>query len=79
MFHTRMAKFVRLCHQAYYMPSERLVEIAKDKERNGGGPTNTLARLASLRILVGRDHGIKSPSGLPYPQRKKAVRQALGI
>jgi hypothetical protein len=38
-----------------------------------------LSRLACLRILVCRDYGINSPSGLPYPQRKKAVREAIKV
>jgi len=77
MLTTRLARFCRLCHQAYYMESDQLIAILKDKSRDGGDPISILVRLACLRILIGRDYGIKSPSGLPYPQRKKAVRQAL--
>lgn len=35
-------------------------------------------RLACLHVLTCRDHKIQSPSGLPYPQRKRAVRNAIG-
>lgn len=77
MIKTRLARFCRMCHEAYYMESEQLIAILKDKARDGGDSQSTLKRLACLRILVCRDYGIESPSVLPYPQRKKAVRQAL--
>jgi hypothetical protein len=54
------------------------VAVLQDKTRNNGHMT-ALSRLACLHALTCRDHGIKSPSGLPYPQRKKAVRAALGV
>jgi predicted DNA-binding ribbon-helix-helix protein len=74
----RRAKFYRLVHQASEQSSQWLVDVLKDKTRNGGYFT-AVARLACLRVLVCREYGIESPSGLPYPQRKKAVRKALGI
>jgi len=75
---TRRAKFYRLVHQANDQPSDWLVAVLKDKRYNNGF-FSPVARLACLRILVCRDHGLQKPSGLPYPQRKKAVRAALGI
>ena len=75
---TRRATFYRLVRQAHAVSSKRLGEGVKGKTRNNGH-FRALARLACLRILVCRDYGINSPSGLPYPQRKKAVRAALGI
>ena len=75
---TRRATFYRLVQQANELPSKWLEDVLKDKTRNHGH-FSALARLACLRILVCRDYGINSPSGLPYPQRKKAVRAALGI
>ncbi len=74
----RRARFYRLVRQAHEQSSEWLVAVLQDRTRNHGR-FNVLSRLACLRILVCRDHGIKSPSGLPYPQRKKAVRAVLGI
>jgi hypothetical protein len=47
--------------------------------RHFGDRMTALHRLACLRVLVWRGYGIKSPSGLPYPQRERAVRNALGI
>ena len=78
MLSTRRAKFYRLVREANDMPSDWLVAALKEQTRNNGHMT-VLSRLACLRILVCRDHGINSPSGLPYPQRKKAVRNALNI
>lgn len=78
MLSTRRAKFYRLVREANDLPSHWLVAALKEKTRNNGHMT-ALSRLACLRILVCRDHGINSPSGLPYPQRKKAVRNALNI
>ena len=75
---TRRAKFYRLVREADELPSQWLADVLKDKTRNNGF-ASAVARLACLRILVCRDYGINSPSGLPYPQRKKAVRAALGI
>lgn len=75
---TRRAKFYRLIHQANEQPSDWLVAVLKDKRHNNG-LFSPVARLACLRILVCRDHGLQKPSGLPYPQRKAAVRAALGI
>ncbi len=75
---TRRARFYRLVRQANEQSSKWLEDVLKDKTRNNGHFT-AVARLACLRILVCRDYGINSPSGLPYPQRKKAVRAALGI
>lgn len=75
-FSSRRARFSRLVHEAYYQPTERLLEQIKI---GAGRAEFLLARLACLRILVGREVGIAKPSGLPYPQRKKAVRLALGI
>ena len=74
----RRATFYRLVRQANELSSQWLEDALKDKTRNNG-QFSALARLACLRILVCRDYGINSPSGLPYPQRKKAVRAALGI
>lgn len=74
----RREKFYRLVREAHYQSSEWLRAALEDKTRNNGYFT-PLARLACLRILVCRDYGLQSPSGLPYPQRKKAVRAALGI
>ena len=78
MLSGRRAKFYRLVREANYLPSDWLVAAVKEQTRNNGHMT-VLSRLACLRILVCRDHGIPSPSGLPYPQRKRAVRKALGI
>jgi predicted DNA-binding ribbon-helix-helix protein len=78
MLSTRRAQFYRLVREANDLPSDWLVAALKEQTRNIGHMT-ALSRLACLRILVCRDHGIPSPSGLPYPQRKKAVRKALGI
>jgi hypothetical protein len=75
---TRRAKFYQLIREADELPSKWLEVVLKDKTRNNGH-FSAVARLACLRILVCRDYGINSPSGLPYPQRKKAVRAALGI
>ena len=75
---TRRARFYRLVRQAQEQSSQWLEDVLKDKTRNNGHFT-AVARLACLRILVCRDYGINTPSGLPYPQRKKAVRAALGI
>lgn len=75
---TRRAKFYRLVHQANDQSSAWLIDVLKDPRRDSI-VFSPLARLACLRILVCRDHGLQSPSGLPYPQRKKAVRAALGI
>ena len=75
---TRRATFYRLVRQANELSSQWLEDALKDKTRNNGR-FSPLARLACLRILVCRDYGINSPSGLPYPQRKKAVRAARGI
>lgn len=74
----RRAKFYGLVRQANEQPSEWLVEVLKDPTRNHGH-FNALSRLACLRILVCRDYGTTQSIGLPYPQRKKVVRQALGI
>lgn len=78
MLSLRRAKFYRLVREAYDQPSHWLVAALHDKSQNSGH-MSALSRLACLRILVCRDYGIESPSGLPYPQRKKAVRKALGI
>lgn len=78
MLSTRRAKFYRLVREANDQPSDWLADVLQDKTRNNGHMT-AVSRLACLRILVCRDYGIKSPSGLPYPQRKGAVRKALGI
>lgn len=74
----RRRKFYSLVRQANDQPSVWLVSALKDPTRNRGF-MSAISRLACLRILVYRDHGIPSPSGLPYPHRKKAVRAALGI
>ena len=78
MLSRRRAKFYRLVREANDLPSHWLVAALKEKTRNHGHMT-ALSRLACLRILVCRDYGINSPSGLPYPQRKKAVREAIKI
>lgn len=78
MLSTRIRKFHELVRAAYVQPTDWLVAALQDKTRNNGHMT-ALSRLACLRILTCRDHGIQSPSGLPYPQRKKAVRAALGV
>ena len=78
MLSTRRATFYRLVRQANELSSKWLEDALKDKTRNNGH-FSAVARLACLRILVCPDYGINSPSGLPYPQRKKAVRAALGI
>ena len=75
---TRRVKFYRLIRQADDYPSQWLADVLKDTTRNNGH-FSAVARLACLRVLVCRDYGITSPSGLPYPQRKKAVRAVLGI
>lgn len=75
---TRRAKFYRLIREGMDQPSDWLVSALKDTARNQGY-MSTLARLACLRVLTCRDYGIPSPSGLPYQQRKKAVRAAIGI
>lgn len=74
----RRAKFYRLIREGMDLPSDWLVSALKDKTQNHGHMT-AVARLACLRVLTCREYGINSPSGLPYPQRKKAVRAALGI
>lgn len=75
---TRRQKFYALVREAYKQPSDWLVAALKDQTHNNGHMT-ALSRLACLRILVCRDHGLPAPSGLAYPQRKKAVRAALGV
>lgn len=74
----RREKFYRLVRQANEKTSCELLQslqcTAKQQDR-----FNILGRLACLRILVCRDFGLPSPSGLPYPQRKKAVRLANSI
>ncbi len=69
----RRLRFYRLVRDAHYMPSNALVAALHARH------LNAVARLAALRVLVGRDHGLSAPSGLAYPQRKKAVRAALGV
>lgn len=78
MLSTRRAKFYGLVRQANDQPSEWLVVALKDPTRNHGR-FNVLSRLACLRILVCRDYGTTQSIGLPYPQRKKVVRQVLGV
>jgi hypothetical protein len=78
MLSRRRAKFYRLVREANDLPSDWLVAAMKEQTRNIGHMT-ALSRLACLRILVCRDYGINSPSGLPYPQRKKAVREAIKV
>ena len=78
MLSQRRAKFYRLVREANDLPSHWLVAALKEQTRNNGYMT-ALSRLAFLRILVCRDYGIDSPSGLPYPQRKKAVREAIKV
>jgi len=73
---TRREKFTRLVAAASDQPSEWLATALKDKTRNNGHMT-ALSRLACLRVLAFRNHGITP--GLPYPQRKRAVRAALGV
>lgn len=75
---SRLIKFCRLVHQANDIPSEQLLKVLKDPTQNLGR-FNALFRLACLRILVCREYGLPGVSGLPYPQRKRAVRGALGI
>jgi hypothetical protein len=67
-----------LVREANDLPSDWLVAALKELTRNNGHMT-ALSRLACLRILVCRDYGINSPSGLPYPQRKKAVREVIKV
>lgn len=74
----RLRKFCRLVHQVNAVPSETLLGILTDPAQNLGR-YNALYRLACLRILVCREYGLTGPTGLPYPQRKRAVRRALGI
>ncbi|TRZ68235.1 MAG: hypothetical protein D4S02_04050 [Rhodocyclaceae bacterium] len=74
----RRAKFYRLVREANDRPSDWLLAVLNDPSRNQGG-FDVLSRLACLRILVCRDYGMTGITGLPYPQRKKAVRAALGI
>lgn len=74
----RRARFYRLVREANEHSSEWLLAVLKDPSRNNGR-FNILSRLACLRILVCRDYGLTQNTGLPYPQRKKAVRAALGI
>ena len=69
----RRETFYRLVREAYKENSSNLHTIVIDKKRS------ILVRLACLRILTSRDYGLDGLSGLPYPQRKKAVRQSIGI
>lgn len=78
MLSKRIRKFHEIVRAAHEQPSDWLVAALRDPTRNNGY-MSPLARLACLRILVCRDHGLPAPSGLPYPQRKKAVRQAIGV
>jgi hypothetical protein len=71
----RRKTFYALVHAASKESSEDLHAIL----HHFGDRMTVLHRLACLRVLVWRDHGIKRPSGLPYPQRKRAVRNTLGI
>lgn len=73
----RRARFYRLVHEAHGLPSESLAGRLTDPANRTR--YNQLARLACLRVLVCRDFGLEKPSGLPYPQRKKAVRKAMGV
>lgn len=72
---TRREKFHALVHAATRESSESLHALL----RRFGDRMTPLHRLACLRVLVLRDYGIKRPSGLPYAQRKRAVREALSI
>ncbi len=75
MLSQRIRKFHALIRAAHEQPSSWLVAVLKTPERPGNlGPMPALSRLACLRILVGRH-----PSGLPYPWKKRLVRQELGI
>lgn len=78
MISARKRKYLELFRSAWEQPSDWLEAALKDKTHNNGRMTPA-ARLACLHVLTCRDHKIQSPSGLPYPQRKKAVRAAMGI
>jgi predicted DNA-binding ribbon-helix-helix protein len=69
----RRRRFYSLVRQAHYQPTSWLIAVLQDKSRNNGW-MSALARLACLRILASRNM-----SGQPYPQRKKLVRQEIGI
>ncbi len=78
MLSKRIRKFHELVRQAHGLPSDWLVSALRDPTRNNGH-MSPLSRLACLRILTCRDHGLPAPSGLVYSQRKKAVRRAIGV
>jgi hypothetical protein len=69
----RRRRFYSLVRQANDQPSDWLANVLRDKTKNNGA-MSVLARLACLRILACRNK-----SGLPYLNRKKLVRQEIGI
>lgn len=68
----RRRKFYSLVRQANERSTDWLQAVVTDQLNNG--LFSPLHRLACLRILACR-----SKSGLPYPQRKAAVRFQIGI
>jgi hypothetical protein len=68
MLSPRIRKFHSLVRAAYDQSSPWLTAVLKNPD------VPVLSRLACLRILTCRH-----PGGLPYPQRKQAVRKELGV
>lgn len=73
MLSTRIRKFHTIVRAAYDQSSWWLIEAARDKT------TPPLSRLACLRVLVCRVRPGAAGYGLPYPQRKRLVRNSVGI
>lgn len=69
----RQEKFYSLVRQANEQSTSWLIAVLQDKSRNNGH-MSTLARLACLRILACRNQ-----SGRTYVERKRMVRQEIGI
>ncbi len=73
----RRARFYALIRSA---DKESSLFLARTLERHQQA-MSALQRLAILRVLVCRDYGLSERDGIgwPYPQRKRRVRQILGV
>ena len=73
MLSQRIRKFHGLIRQYYDQPEGWLVQVARNRQ------SSLLARMACLRVLVGRTNAGQPGFGFPYPQRKRLTRQILGV
>ena len=73
----RRARFYALIRSADKESSLFLVQVLERHRQGMSG----LQRLAILRVLVCRNYGLSERDGIgwPYPQRKRRVRQILGL